>query len=85
MASAARPVPGFDDRQAARQFAAEPERRLIASIRSGETRCNDPKAWIRELESTVAQILAGELDGNFTIWQRMHLFRTGECVPLLAA
>lgn len=70
--------------QEAREFAADTERRLIESLRSGETKCRDPEGWIKELEASVAQILAGEADANFTIWQRMNTFLTGECVPLLA-
>lgn len=69
---------------AARVYAAQPEARLIASIRSGETICNDPAGWVADLEAEFDRILAGECDGNFTIGQRMRFFLTGNEAPFLA-
>jgi hypothetical protein len=77
-------TPSAEEMQAARRNASGPERRLIASLQSGETVANDPAGWIAELESEVERIEAGDLDGCFTIWQRMDLFLTGSCRPLLA-
>lgn len=71
--------------QAAREYAADVERRLIADLKSGAVQCHNPQAWIDELEKMVERIVAGHDDSNFTIWQRMHYFLTGECRPLLAA
>lgn len=69
--------------QEAREAATLPERKLIASLLSGETVANDPVAWIEELEASVDSIRAGRCDGNFTVWQRMDFHLTGSCRPFL--
>jgi len=69
--------------QAAREHAAQAERDLIESIESGETKCRDGSAWCVELRNAIAAIESGASDNNFTIWQRMNAFLTGECPPLL--
>lgn len=70
--------------QDARNFAAQTERDLIAALETGKLKANDPASWIKKLKQSVADIEAGKCDGNFTVWQRMNYFLTGECVPLLA-
>ena len=71
--------------QEARVYAAESERRLIDSLKSGETQANDPASWIAELQDAVKRIESGEWDGNFTVWQRMTFFLTGTCEFLLGS
>ena len=31
----------------------------------------------------IQEILDGKHDGNFSVWQRMNYYLTGECVPFL--
>ena len=43
----------------------------------------DKDEYAAEQLKLANQIERGELDHNFTVWQRMNYFLTGECVPLL--
>jgi hypothetical protein len=83
---------GFTQKQiqAARRYAIRPN---IAGIRKAKT---DPKFFAAHVTPTRVRdyiekqyqssrdILAGDADHNFTVWQRMNYKLTGECPGLLA-
>jgi hypothetical protein len=85
--SPAPPIPAkytIEQLQEARVYAASFSRNVVAAIDSGKIVPNDPQAYRQRLIDSAERIEAGLSDGNFTVWQRMHYFLTGESVPLLA-
>lgn len=72
-----------DQLAAARAFAAKPNRDLAASIRSGETECANPEEFAAYHDDLADEIEAGKADGNLTVAQRMIVYLTGECPPIL--
>jgi len=46
-------------------------------------RCNDPKGYAIELKKSICRIMSGKSDNNFTIWQRMDYYLTGNSIPFL--
>lgn len=75
--------------QSARQYAAQINYELSASAFDDDFGfadhvTNEQKAKYAEDQLIYAnEIEQGLHDGNFTIWQRMNYYLTGECVPLL--
>ena len=69
--------------QEARLAASQKEKDCLIAYAAGEFRVNDPKEYIARNKRTIRQIEDGELDGNFTIRQRMFYHLTGECPALL--
>jgi hypothetical protein len=69
--------------QEARIYAASFSHKVVAAIDSGKIVPNDPAAYRQIFVDSAARIEAGLADGNFTVWQRMNYFLTGESVPLL--
>ena len=72
-----------DQLQEARLAASEIEKILIEEIKSGKIVPNDKERYISYLENCIEKIESGEWDSNFTIWQRMYSFLTGECPAFL--
>ena len=75
--------------QAARVYAAQPSRDCADhafdddfGFASHVTR-EDKRRYVEDNLKHAAEVEAGKHDGNFTIWQRMNYFLTGECVPFL--
>jgi len=75
--------------QAAREYAAQPERKCAAhaldidyGFASHVTHAEKLVYVARNIAYAEA-IEAGEHDTNFTVRQRMHYFLTGDCVPFL--
>jgi hypothetical protein len=75
--------------QEAREHASQINLRHAKSIRDGKVTfashvTNERMITIAEKEEQHAkEIIEGIHDNNFTIWQRMNTFLTGECVPFL--
>lgn len=75
--------------QAAREYAAGINNRLAAGAFhpdagfASHVTDADRLEYVRREVQTVRDILAGKLDHNFTVWQRMNYFLTGESVPFL--
>ena len=44
---------------------------------------DDKLKYINKQRAYAYEIERGVHDHNFTIWQRMHYFMTGDCVPFL--
>ena len=82
--------PTAEELQEARDHVGQKTRDNAAAILRGEwgyaDHCNTPKHWegfaAKEIQ-LADQIEAGELDHNFTIWQSINYFLTGECPGLL--
>jgi len=76
--------------QEARVHAAKIERRCAAECFNPDFGFADhvtqeDKQRYREKQLRMAEeIEAGKHDHNFTIWQRMNTYLTGECVPFLS-
>jgi len=43
----------------------------------------DKRRYADDHRKHAEEIRAGKHDHNFTVWQRMHFFLTGECAPFL--
>lgn len=63
--------------QLAREYAASIEQAVI-----DDPNVPEPVKAGSRLSKT--RILSGELDGNFTVWQRMNYYLTGGSVPFLS-
>ncbi len=42
------------------------------------------KEYFDKRASLIENIRLGNLDTNFTVWQRMNTYMTGKCVPLFS-
>lgn len=77
------------DLQRARNYAAEKDRDLAAHVFdydfgfADHVTDDDKCDYAAKRISYAKEIEAGEHDGNFTVWQEMNYFLTGECVPFL--
>ena len=81
----------MSDKQAARVYAAKIDRELAAHAFDPDfgfadhVTPEDKAEYVAKHIALAEQIEAGELDHNFTVWQRMEYFRTGQSVPFLPA
>lgn len=75
--------------QAAREYAAKIHHKLAASAFdpdfgfASHITEEDKQKYSDDQRRYAAEVEAGEHDSNFTIWQRMNYFLTGECTPFL--
>jgi hypothetical protein len=69
--------------QQAREFAAKPYWDAVKATLKGELKPNYPGKYVSKMKSIAADIEAGLFDSNFSTWQRMNYFLTGESVALL--
>ena len=84
-------VMGFTPKQiqAARRYAVRTDLALAMALESGKLQCashvtrEGVLAWASRCRDSAKQIINGERDNNFTIWQRMNTYLTGECVAFL--
>ena len=73
--------------QLARNYAAHTEfncaleAALTPSIFGDHMTKSDIERYIKKRLKHANEIMYGWHDSNFTIWQRMNYFETGECVP----
>ena len=82
---------GFTDKQiqAARRYAARPAMKCAMDTEANKI---DYVSHVTEakkadiaisLRDNAREIVLGLHDGNFTIWQRMNTYLTGECIAFL--
>lgn len=75
--------------QRARRYAARPSLRYARSAEAGKidfashVTSSQIYSIIREHRVYAREILEGLHDHNFTVWQRMNYYLTGECPALL--
>lgn len=77
------------DITAAREYAAQIHHQMADSVFDDDfgfashVTDSDKRKYAEDQRKYAEEVLRGEHDNNFTIWQRMNYFLTGECVPFL--